>query len=607
MSTAPTTNAYERALAHYRAGQADDAIAAGRDAVAATPDDPDAHNLLGVCLVSAGDLPSGIAVLTDAVQRWPDTPALVLNLALALYRAEDRKAALLWFRRMVVVQPENAMAWDHLGLLALLYQGDRVGACRMADRAHRLAPQDETLLKNSAMAWVSWDLERAASLLGAVITLRPDDAYAYVERAGVLMRQGRHAAALPLLNRALILDPANTDAANQLARCGRYQAAGMSAGALGAEPATGLVLRAPFGTTSGYAHMGRRYIQTLRAQAVPLQVIGIFGHEEWDAEPLAAPVAARAAVNMLVPLAVEPVPGLATVLYSMFEGPRISAAWARQSARSDLVIVPTESSRLAWASQGFPEDRLRVCPLGVDPEPAADAPALTLVDGAGRLVSSFRHRFLNISDTIPRKNLDGLLRVWLRCTGPQDDAVLILKPGKGGNREARAALEDIVRQTQRHVGKSFAEAAPVVLVDQPLSEADMTGLFRAASYYWSMSHGEGWDLPMSKAGAMGLGLIAPRHSAYVDYLDDRFARMIPSVTGPAHLPYSRDPWEPFHGLDWWDPDEDAAAAILTDIIHGRDPGLPDASGHLLGRFTWDQAARTLRRILADAGWLDGPS
>ena len=44
--------------------------------------------------------------------------------------------------------------------------------------------------------------------------------------------------------------------------------------------------------------------------------------------------------------------------------------------------------------------------------------------------------------------------------------------------------------------------------------ADMTGLMRAATHYWSMSHGEGWDLPLSKAGAMGLSLIAPRHSAY---------------------------------------------------------------------------------------------
>ena len=71
----------------------------------------------------------------------------------------------------------------------------------------------------------------------------------------------------------------------------------------------------------------------------------------------------------------------------------------------------------------------------------------------------------------------------------------------------------------------------------------------------------------------------------------------------AHLPYSTEPWEPFFGLDWWNPDEEAAAAIIADIIAGRDSALPDASAHLLNNFTWGQAAHKLRTILADAGLL----
>jgi hypothetical protein len=47
----------------------------------------------------------------------------------------------------------------------------------------------------------------------------------------------------------------------------------------------------------------------------------------------------------------------------------------------------------------------------------------------------------------------------------------------------------------------------------------MPGLFAAASHYWSMSHGEGWDQPMIEAAASGLRLIVPRHTAYLEYLD----------------------------------------------------------------------------------------
>ncbi len=597
-------DAYTQAVAHHRAGRAPQAVAAARAALAAAPDDPLAHNLLGVCLTAPPPQAEGIQVLRTAVARWPTHEHLVTNLAMALQGAGEQQEAWHWLRHLLVLNPASAVAIDRLGFLANTWRGDREQAARLTDRAARLSPQDEGIRIDQSLAWAPHDLDRTILALNAAITLNPQNGYAYVQRAGALLRQGRWQEALHPLRRALKLDPVNDDAIKHALRCQRYNAASRSAVAQGPGPGAGLLLRGPFSTASGYAHMGRRYIQTLRRQAVPLQVVGVFGHETWADEPLEAPVGAKAAINIMVPLAVEPIPGLATILYSMFEGPRISRTWAKQSLAADMVIVPTESSRLAWASQGYPEDRLRVCPLGVDAEPAAaDAPPLTLVDGNGRRVDSYRHRFLNVSDAIPRKNLDGVLRVWLRATSRGDDAVLILKPGKGGNETARRHLQAIVRQTQDHVGRSFADAAPIVLVDQPLSEAEMTGLFRTARYYWSLSHGEGWDLPLSKAGAMGMGLIAPAHSSYLDYLDGRFARLIPCTTGPAHLPYSSEPWEPFFGLDWWNPDETVAADIIAGIIAGRDPHLPDASAHLLGNFTWDQAAHKLRRILADAGLL----
>ncbi|MBJ7416078.1 MAG: tetratricopeptide repeat protein [Niveispirillum sp.] len=597
-------DAYTHAVALHRAGQATQALAAARQALEAAPDDPLTHNLLGVCLTTGQLSAEGIEVLRAAIARWPDHEHLVTNLAVALLNAGEHKAAWYWWRRLAVLNPASAIAFDRLGLMCNTWRGDRERATSLADRAARLSPQDEGIRIDQSLAWAPHDLNRTIRALDAAAVLNPQNPYPYVQRAGALLRQGRLQTALPSLRRALKLDPTHDDAIKHVMRCQRYHTASKAAVAQGPGPGDGIVLRGPFATASGYAHMGRRYIQTLRQQSVPLQVIGVFGHETWSEEPLEAPVGAKVAINIMVPLAVEPIPGLSTILYSMFEGPRISPTWARQSLTADMVIVPTESSRVAWASQGYPEDRIRVCPLGVDAEPAAaDAPPLVLVDGAGRSVASYRHRFLNVSDAIPRKNLDGVLRVWLRTTNRSDDAVLILKPGKGGNEAARRHLQAIVRQTQEHVGRSFADAAPIVLVDQPLTELEMTGLFRTANYYWSLSHGEGWDLPLSKAGAMGMGLIAPAHSSYLDYLDDRFARMIPSSTGPAHLPYSAEPWEPFFGLDWWNPDEEAAASIIADIIAGRDSALPDASAHLLNNFTWGQAAHKLRTILADAGLL----
>lgn len=596
----------DAASRHYRAGRLTEAIEACRVLLAEEPGRPDTLNLLGAALFSAGDGGAAKEALREAVRIDPGHVVALANLGVILQQQRDWPAAARVLRALAALQPESEAAHSRLGTVAQ-ETGDLDGALRFLARAARLDPGPSVQWYNLGLVrMLAGDFTGAVHILRRAIGGAPEGALAHVQLGETLLRLGRVEEAAGVFRRARRLDPVSPDTANGLARCGRYRAAASAARGRALAPASvgeaGLVIRGALKSATGYGHFCQRFIRTLRERAVPLQAIGIMGPESWPTENLDPPVPARAAVNFLIPLAVEPVPGLATVTFTMFEGTRVPPAWRRQSEHSDLIIVPCESSRMAWAARGYPEDRLRVCPLGVDPEEAAAGrPALTLIDPRGRQVSSYRHRFLNVSDFIARKNIDGLLRVWLRSTARTDDAVLILKLGKGNNPAFGAELGDLVRRTEAAVGKRMADAAPVVLIDQLLSDADMTGLMRAATHYWSMSHGEGWDLPLSKAGAMGLSLIAPRHSAYVDYLDDRVARLIPVAVRPARLPYGDQSYPPFHGLDWWDPDEDAAADILTAIIRGGDTGHLSARDHLLRRFTWTRAADRLLAILDDAG------
>ncbi|MFC5357973.1 tetratricopeptide repeat protein [Azospirillum himalayense] len=601
------TDRIEAASRLYGAGRLTEAIDACRAVLAAEPGRPDALNLLGAALFSSGQDGAARDALCDAVRIDPLHAVALTNLGIVLHQRREWPAAAGTLRRLAALQPESATVHSRLGTV-MQETGDLDGAVRFLRRAARLDPGPSVQWYNLGLVRVlAGDVVAAGQSLRRAIGCAPEGALPYVQLGETLLRLGRVDEAAGVFRRALRLDPTIPEAANGLARCGRYRAAAAAAHASGSGPGPqkglhkGLVVRGALESATGYGYFCQRFIRTLRKRAVPLQAIGIIGPESWRDEDLDPPVPARAVVNFLIPLAVERVPGLATVTFSMFEGTRIPPAWRRQCEHSDLVIVPTESSRTAWAAQGYPEDRLRVCPLGVDPEESDGGPAPTLVDPRGQRVSSYRHRFLNVSDFIPRKNIDGLLRVWLRSTARTDDAVLILKLGKGNSPTFAAELGELVRRTEAAIGKRMADAAPVVLINQLLSDADMAGLIRAATHYWSMSHGEGWDLPLSKAGAMGLGLIAPRHSAYMDYLDDRVARLIPSAVRPARLPYSDQPYAPFHGLDWWDPDEDAAADILTAIIRGGDAGLPSARDHLVHGFTWASAADRLLTILDDAG------
>lgn len=583
-------------LAHLRASEFAEAERVCRTGLDEHPDDPALLTFQGVSLYRLGRADDAVDVLRRTVALHPEAVDALTNLAALLEHIGRPAEACL--KRLRVVQPDSLMAHQRMGTIHQV-GGDSATAFLHLRRAVRLQPFGAADLFNLGAVLIHLGLvEAAAHSFRALSIIEPSSVVAHTQLGGCRLMLGQIDLANVVYDRAHRLDSTNPEARDGRSRCLRYRVT-IAAACHPAIP-EGLSIRGPRQGISGYAHMTDRFVTALAERRMPLCSMGLLGGEPW-ASPLEAPVRSRSIVNCLTPPTVEPAPGLMTVNVTMFEGTRIPLFWLRFSERHDLVIVPTESSRIAWAERGFPEDRLRVCPLGVDVE-SMEGPLLPLSTADGRPVLSFRHRILNVSDFIPRKNIDGVLRVWLTATTAADDAVLILKLGKGSP-QTRAAIDALFRQTEVVVGKRCAEAAPIVIMDRTLDEGAITGLFRAATHYWSLSHGEGWDLPMSKAGAMGLQLVAPAHSSYMDYLDDTVARMIPSTVGPAHLPNSREPWPTFFGLDWWEPDENAAAAIIARIVRGDDKEPRDARRHLLERFTWRSATDSLLATLRDVGAL----
>jgi glycosyltransferase involved in cell wall biosynthesis len=208
-------------------------------------------------------------------------------------------------------------------------------------------------------------------------------------------------------------------------------------------------------------------------------------------------------------------------------------------------------------------------------------------------------RFINVSAFDPRKNIPGLLRAWLRATSRDDDAALLIKlschlPG------SRRLVDFQLDMAQAAVGKSLEDAAPVRLRFDVLSNGDMARLYAAGTHYVSMSHGEGWDLPMMEAVASGLIPVAPDHSAYPAYLDPSVAHVIPSVVAPAIFPGGGVIGALFTGLDWWNPDEETAVEILRGIIRRNEYPSASARDRVLGEYTWERAAKRLIAILEEA-------
>src|SRR5262249_31055289 len=137
----------------------------------------------------------------------------------------------------------------------------------------------------------------------------------------------------------------------------------------------------------------------------------------------------------------------------------------------------------------------------------------------------------------------------------------------------------------------------ILFTDRILSDAEMPRLYAAATHYWSMSHGEGWDQPMLEAGATGLRLIAPMHSAYAAYLDASIATMIPARLVPASTDGSGSVGPLFEGAKWWDPDECAAADAVRDALRGSHASGPPPAR--IADLTWEHATTRLVEILEE--------
>lgn len=367
----------------------------------------------------------------------------------------------------------------------------------------------------------------------------------------------------------------------------------------------------PFKGFTGYDRHTREFVRQFLLQGVRVQLINLAG---WSLElppqmrevcfdQLSSAVNADTVLHFAMPNHVQPKSGKRNVNYTMFEADRIPTNWVFHAAANDLIIVPSDSSLRAWLTAGVSEAKLRLCPLGVDGDFFSEsAEPLPLTGPEGKSLSSYRYRFLNVSELRPRKNHLGLLRAWILATKAKDDAILILKLTAFDSHTLDQFHVDVV-EIQSRIGRFLADAAPVLFLVDIFSEEQMRSLYQTATHYISMSKGEGWDLAMMEAAAAGLHLIAPNHSAYASYLHEEDAELIPASPVPAvfESPMRREDQIYFDGAFWWQPDENVAVEIIQRIIGGDCPNKILPRERIIADYSWANAGRRLIQLLEDSG------
>ena len=124
---------YARAIARYRAGETEVALAAVDELLVEQPENPFLWELRGQILFEEGRAAEAVDAHRKSVELLPDAPLLHVNLAHALLesgRTDAVEDAVGHLKRAIILEPENTLAWRLLGQ-AYARQG-KEGEARLA-------------------------------------------------------------------------------------------------------------------------------------------------------------------------------------------------------------------------------------------------------------------------------------------------------------------------------------------------------------------------------------------------------------------------------------------------------------------------------------------
>ncbi len=252
----------------------------------------------------------------------------------------------------------------------------------------------------------------------------------------------------------------------------------------------------------------------------------------------------------------------------------------------DEIWVPTSHVRDGYLRSGIPADKVIVIPNGVDTDRLhPDAPKYPLA-------TRKRFKFLFVGGTILRKGIDVLLEAYVKAFTAADDVCLVIKDLGGKSFYKGQTAKDRIAEIQAN-----PLAPEIEYLDDPLSDAEIAGLYAACHCLVHPYRGEGFALPIAEAMATSLPVIVTGYGACLDFCDSETAFLIPAREVP--LPPSSLPPSAV-GYWWAEPDGDALITLMQSVV--ADPAHAKAVGkrardRILSGFTWaHMAERILERL-----------
>jgi glycosyltransferase involved in cell wall biosynthesis len=272
-------------------------------------------------------------------------------------------------------------------------------------------------------------------------------------------------------------------------------------------------------------------------------------------------------------------PGQKLILIQPWELSSLPASWVKPfSEEVDEIWVPSQFVKNVFCESTIRPDKITVIPNGINPS------VMTPDGPTPRLPLRARTVFLFVGGSIPRKGIDVLLTAWKKTFGPNDDVLLIIKDmGTKGTYQKTNLASQIQALAQD------SEAAPILYIDNDLSEIQMAGLYRIATCLVAPYRGEGFCLPVLEALACGTGVLTTQGGPTDEFIGSFANYSIKASVKP--VTYSEPTFKPAF---WFEPDLNDLCDKLKWVSQNSDEfkqSARDLAPLIATNWSWQQAAQ----------------
>lgn len=221
------------------------------------------------------------------------------------------------------------------------------------------------------------------------------------------------------------------------------------------------------------------------------------------------------------------------------ETDRVSHVWVQKCNEMDMIIVPSEHSKhvltstvIEWQNQkdgsqgNFQVSKpVLVCPEGVDTN------VFKKKEYENKLGLDIQSdfNFLHVGQWgggnfgEDRKNISLMLKYFIETFRYRKDVGMVLKTNMAKNSITDFEfVKNRISELKRAVGIPESECPPIYLVHANLSQDEMADLYNHPKIkaFITLTHGEGFGIPVLEAAAVGLPILATNWSGHLDILKD---------------------------------------------------------------------------------------